>query len=270
MTDLDRVRQPAVAGLFYPGDAAELAAAVRAYLELGTELGAGLDDLGPPRALIAPHAGYRYSGEIAGSAFARLAGGSGKLRVVLLGPAHRLRLSGLALPDAEALATPLGEVEVDGELARRALAQAPVTVEDRAHAGEHSLEVELPFLQLLADELTVLPLVVGVAAPTQVAAVLDAVWDGDDVCVVVSSDLSHYLPYGAARAADRATAERILAGDATLGPEDACGAAPINGLLRSAARRGFEARAIDLRNSGDTAGGSDRVVGYGAFAFYPP
>jgi len=271
VTDYMSVRQPAVAGLFYPADRDELAATVRAHLDVGSALrpAAPVDET--PKAIIAPHAGYDYSGPIAGTAFVALSEASARVRrIVLLGPAHRVLLRGMALPGAGALATPLGEVMVDQELAELAAEFSQVSVDSAAHAEEHSLEVELPFLQLLFGEFTVLPLVVGEAGPREVAAVLDACWGGEETRIVISSDLSHYLPYRDAGVADRATAEKILALDSTLGDYDACGAACANGLLTSARARGMRSELLDLRNSGDTAGDRARVVGYGAFAFHEP
>lgn len=266
MFDTQPVRQPAVAGLFYPGDPGELAATVRAHLEVGSELAGAASD---PKAIIAPHAGYEYSGPIAGTAFAPVADAADRVRrVVVLGPAHREPMRGLALPGASAFATPLGEVELDSELVDRVAALPQVSVNLSAHALEHSLEVELPFLQMILNEFTLLPLVVGDARPEEVAGVLDAVWGGDETLIVISSDLSHYLPYVDAVTADRSTAQRVLALEPTLGPYDACGAGCVNGLLAVARRRGMHCELLDLRNSGDTAGDHSRVVGYAAFAFF--
>jgi hypothetical protein len=142
-----------------------------------------------------------------------------------------------------------------------------VETSDRAHAPEHSLEVHLPFLVAALGRFRLVPVVVGGATPEQMAQLLDEVWGGEETLVVVSSDLSHFLPYAEARERDRGTAQAILALDARLEPEDACGAAPVNGLLVLARRRGLEVELLDLRNSGDTAGGRGQVVGYGSFAF---
>jgi AmmeMemoRadiSam system protein B len=245
-------RAPAVAGSFYPEDAKELAAEVSRLLELASP--------GPaPKALIAPHAAYIYSGPIAASIFKRLAGARIE-RVVLLGPSHFTRLRGLALPQATSFATPLGEVPID--------VVEGFASDAAAHAREHSLEVEVPFLQMMLGKFQLVPLAVGDAAREEVAGALDALWGGGETLIVISSDLSHYLPYAEARAADAATAKEILA----LGrvqPSDACGAAPLNGLLLAARRKEMRAELVDLRNSGDTSGEKRRVVGYGAFAFYP-
>jgi AmmeMemoRadiSam system protein B len=259
------VRRPAVAGLFYPGSAGELRSTVEALLD------AAAADPGPiPKAVIAPHAGYVYSGPTAAAAFRALAAalpGDAPSRVVVLGPAHRVPVRGLALPGADAFATPLGEVPVDTEAAEAVSRLPQVTTFPEAHAPEHSLEVELPFVQMLFPEARVLPIVVGDADEEEVAEVLDLLWGGPETAIVISSDLSHYLPYDVARRVDRETAEEILALEGPLHPRQACGAFPINGLLVAARRRGLTPRLLDLRSSGDTAGDRGRVVGYGAFAF---
>lgn len=254
------LRQPAVAGTFYPGDPRELGALVDALLAGAAER------VGPsPKAIIAPHAGYVYSGPVAASAFALLLRRAQPVsRVVLLGPAHRVRVDGLASPGATVLRTPLGDVRVD--VAALSTIGAPESPE--AHRREHSLEVELPFLQRVAPRASVVPLVVGAATAEEVARALEVVWGGPETVIVVSSDLSHYLPYDVGRVADERTAARIVALDDGLGGDEACGAAPINGLLRVARRRGMRAELVDLRSSGDTAGPRDEVVGYGAFALY--
>jgi AmmeMemoRadiSam system protein B len=261
------VRPAAVAGSFYPGDPSALAA------EVTSHVAAARADAGPkpPKAIIAPHAGYMYSGPIAGSAYARIAPLAGSIRrVVLAGPAHRVYVPGVAIPAAGEFATPLGAVPLDAEAIGIARAFPFVEVSDRAHALEHSLEVHLPFLQSVLSDFRLVPLVVGDAKPQEMAALFEALWGGAETLIVVSSDLSHYLPYEAARRRDGGTARAILGLEGTLVPEDACGAAPINGLLALAQRRGLEAELLDLRNSGDTAGSRDRVVGYGAFAFHEP
>lgn len=256
------VRPAAVAGAFYPGNAIQLAQQVDSLLA-----GAADPHL-RPKALIVPHAGYMYSGPIAASAYAALAGMDPKPhKVVLLGPSHHVGFRGLALPGVHALATPLGLVEVDEglvELTRRFpfVGESPL-----AHKREHSLEVQLPFLQRALGIFTVLPLVVGHASAADVAAVLAQVWGGPETLIVVSSDLSHYLPFDDARVIDAHTAKCIgeLAGE-ELAPEQACGAEPLRGLLLAARQHHLTARLLDLRNSGETAGDRVRVVGYGAFA----
>lgn len=259
---MTRVRNPAVAGAFYPRDAVQLRTMVTALLHAAAH--------GPvPKAVIAPHAGYVYSGPVAASAFARIAHGRDSVhRVVLLGPAHRVGFHGLAVSSADDFATPLGTIPVDKEALAKVLELPHVHVRDDAHTLEHSLEVHLPFLQQTLRDFTLLPLVVGEATPQEVDAVLEAVWDGPETLIVVSSDLSHYHDYETAQALDRATSRAIE----ELRPEDihyehACGRNPINGLLYAARKHGLRATTIDLRNSGDTAGPRDRVVGYGAYIF---
>jgi AmmeMemoRadiSam system protein B len=257
------VRPAAVAGLFYPETAEELGKTLDALLE-GAEPAAAV-----PKALIVPHAGYVYSGAVAARAFRRLRSAAHMLRrVVLLGPSHREWLRGLALPRSRAFATPLGLVRIDAAAAARAAHLPSVLVSDVPHAREHSLEVQLPFLQRLLPEAEIVPIVVGDAAPAEVEAVIEALWGGPETLIVVSSDLSHYHPYDEARALDAGTAAAIVAGRAGLTGEEACGCNAVNGLLRVVRRRGLRAELLDLRNSGDTAGDRDRVVGYGAFGFY--
>jgi hypothetical protein len=262
---MSAIRPTAVAGSFYPGDASALAAEVAAYLAEAAGLPGGAR---APKAIIAPHAGYMYSGPIAGSIYKRLAALRGVVRrVVLAGPAHRVPVRGASVPASSAFASPLGAVAIDAA-AVAALRELPfVEVSDRAHALEHSLEVHLPFLQSVLGEFALVPVVVGDASPREMAALFDLLWGGAETLIVVSSDLSHYLAYDAARGRDRATARAIVGLEARLAPDEACGAAPINGLLQAARAHGLDAEMVDLRNSGDTAGGRDRVVGYGAFAF---
>ena len=260
------VRPAAVAGMFYPGSHAALAANVRDCLvEAATRpRAAGAR----PKALIVPHAGYVYSGPIAAAAYARLAGSHATIRrVVLLGPTHRVAVRGLALPTARAFATPLGEVEVDRKAAALALALPQVVEDDAAHAEEHSLEVQLPFLQAVLDDFRIVPFAVGAATPDEVADVIERLWGGPETLILVSSDLSHYHGYADACALDRGSAEGILALSSALDHEQACGATPINGLALCARRHGLVPELLDLRNSGDTAGDRSRVVGYAAFAF---
>jgi AmmeMemoRadiSam system protein B len=256
------LRPPAVSGSFYPASRSELDALVDDLLAAARERAAGP----APKAIIAPHAGYVYSGPVAASAFARLALRPVIERVVLIGPAHRAYVDGLVGPDARAMRTPLGDVAVDTAALEGA---AGVGASAEAHAREHSIEVELPFLQKIAPAARVVPLLVGRASPAQVGRVLDALWGGDETAVVVSSDLTHYLPYDEGRLRDRATSARVVAlDDAPLSGDDACGAAGINGLLWVARERGLRAEEVDLRSSGDTAGPRDEVVGYGAFCFH--
>src|SRR5512143_1052491 len=256
------IRAPAVAGLFYPGDPRQLEHDVRGFLH----------EARPqpllPKALIVPHAGYVYSGAIAASAYATLKHRTSAIRhVVLLGPTHRVAVRGLALPDAEAFDTPLGRVMLDTE-AMQAIVRLPqVAISAEVHEEEHSLEVQLPFLQCVLDDFTLLPLAVGMASADEVSEVLEAVWGGEDTLIVISSDLSHYLPYAAAQLTDGKTAEDIAKLRQPIDHEHACGGTPISGLILAARKHHLKPHLLDLRNSGDTSGTRDRVVGYAAFAF---
>ncbi|MFZ1536997.1 MAG: AmmeMemoRadiSam system protein B [Chromatiaceae bacterium] len=263
------LRHPNVAGLFYPANARTLETEVRAYVKTG-QVKAGVEGA-PPKALIAPHAGYVYSGPVAGSAYAQLLAGAGAIRrVLLLGPSHRLAFQGLAYSKAHAFLTPLGPVPVDLK-AYQALTDLPqVRSFEAPFEGEHCLEVQLPFLQLILDDFSLVPFLVGEATTTEVAEVLERLWGGDETLIVVSSDLSHFLDYASAQRLDRATSQAITNLDpAAIGDDQACGRNPVKGLLQAARRHGLQGRLLDLRNSGDTAGSHDRVVGYGAFAFTP-
>jgi MEMO1 family protein len=260
------IRMPAVAGMFYPGDSSELAH------DLAKMLGTAAHDAperAVPKAIIAPHAGYIYSGPVAASVYTLLAPARKRItRVVLLGPTHRVSVRGLALPGCRAFATPIGAVEIDKEALDTLRALPQVVVSPEAHALEHSLEVHVPFLQTVIERFTLVPLAVGHASVQDVAAVLDVLWGGPETLIVVSSDLSHYLPYNDAQAVDRATAAAILELATDISHEQACGATPVTGLTHLARSRGLKPELIDLRNSGDTAGDKSRVVGYGSFAFY--
>jgi len=258
-------RPAAVAGMFYPDDPIELE---RTLTDLLASAGAAAPAR-PPKALIVPHAGYIYSGPVAATAYAQLAALRGRIRrVVLLGPTHRVYVRGLALPEADRFATPLGEIQLDRE-AMRGLADLPqVTRSAAAHQLEHSLEVQLPFLQKVLGDFQLLPLAVGEATADEVAAVLEQVWGGDETLIVISSDLSHFLPDALARKVDGGTVDAILALNPHLNHEQACGATPVNGLLLAARKHGLHPVALDVRNSSDTAGDPDRVVGYAAFAFH--
>ena len=256
------IRKPAVAGLFYSGHARELAETVATMLDKakGTKSP-------PPKALIVPHAGYIYSGPVAAEGYALLLPWRSRYRrVVLLGPAHRVWFKGLAVSGAAAFRTPIGDVTVD-TAAIAALDVACLQISDDPHDGEHSLEVHLPFLQSVLDEFTLVPIVVGDASAEDVEAVIDALWGGPETLIVVSSDLSHYLPYDKAVVIDARTSKAIEELDGTrINHSMACGATPLTGLLLAARRRGLTATTVDLRNSGDTAGGRGEVVGYGAWA----
>ena len=258
-------RRPVAAGTFYPSDRDELARSIeRAFADAVPPP----PDATPPKALIVPHAGYVYSGAVAASAFRRLTLAAERIRrVVLLGPSHRVHVRGMAVPSVDAFDTPLGTVTIDAEL-RDAIRDLPaVVVDDAPHRHEHSLEVELPFLQTVLERFTLLPLSIGDARGEEVAAVLDALWGGPETLIVVSTDLSHDHHYDDAVGLDLRTAAAIVAADAdAISERDACGSRPLHGLLRAAAARSLRVEQIDLRNSGDTAGDRHRVVGSGAFA----
>jgi len=257
------VRPAAVAGYFYPADPLALRRSVATYL---AHADAPDPEAATPKAIIAPHAGYRYSAPIAATAYAALASARGAVqRVVLAGPAHRALVDGVAVSTAHAFAMPLGPVEVDAEARDQALARPGVEVDDNAHAPEHSLEVHLPFLHEALGEVKVLPLLAGRAEV--LADVLDTLWDGTTTSIVVSTDLSHFLDDRSAKAIDRRTAAAIVERRSDdIRPEHACGATAVRGLLMAADRHGLGVRLLDLRTSADTAGEPSRVVGYGAFA----
>ncbi|MCP5090479.1 MAG: AmmeMemoRadiSam system protein B [Gammaproteobacteria bacterium] len=257
------IRTPAVAGQFYSGNAAELSATVATLLDEAQD-----KDTPAPKALIVPHAGYIYSGPVAASAYARLRPYRDQYqRVVLLGPCHRTPVRGIALCSADAYRMPMGDVPLDKSAIGR-LNIPGVELFDESHRYEHSLEVHLPFLQTVLGEFEVVPIVVGDAAPELVSEVLDALWGGPETLIVVSSDLSHYLPYEDARAVDAVTCRAIEDLDAGwINHDMACGATPVRGLLIAAKRHGLVVTTLDLRNSGDTAGDRDNVVGYGAWMF---
>jgi MEMO1 family protein len=262
-----KVRPPAVAGAFYPGNPEHLAQTIDQLLDSAPK-----SEGGTPRALIVPHAGYQYSGLTAAAAYARLRGLEPRpRRIVLLGPAHRVAIKGLALPDAAGLATPLGTLPVDEEGVAALTGLPQVSTSSAPHAEEHSLEVQLPFIQRVLPGIPVVPLVVGSATAEQVAEVIERLWDREGTLPIVSSDLSHYLRYQRARTVDQRTARAILDLEAeSLDTDMACGAIPVSGLLLAARRRGLKVQKLDMRNSGDTSGDRDRVVGYGAFAFISP
>ncbi|MDP2963591.1 MAG: AmmeMemoRadiSam system protein B [Sulfurimicrobium sp.] len=264
---MKEVRPAAVAGAFYPGEPGVLKHDIQAMLAAV----AAHADAAPPKALIVPHAGYIYSGPIAASAYARLIPLHQQVtRVVLLGPVHRVPVRGLALPGVDSFETPLGIIALDQQAMTR-VASLPQVVESfPVHAWEHSLEVQLPFLQMVLDDFSLVPLAVGDATPEEVAEVLEQLWGGPETLIVISSDLSHYLPYDVAKRVDSETAQAILALAAPVSHEQACGGTPVNGLLLAARHHHLKPHLLDLRNSGDTSGGRSRVVGYGAFAFEEP
>jgi AmmeMemoRadiSam system protein B len=258
------IRAPAVAGMFYPGESQALKNDVLALLEAVPPA----PTFGLPKAIVVPHAGYIYSGPIAASAYARLVPYAKNIRrVVLLGPSHRVAVRGLAVPHAISFATPLGNVPLDTEAIAAARKLPQVILHDAAHAQEHALEVQLPFLQQVLGDFSLVPFSVGFATPDEVAEVLELLWGGPETLIVISSDLSHYHSHADATRRDRHTAEDILHLRLLLDQEQACGATPINGLIEVAQRRGLKPQLLDLRNSGDTAGDHARVVGYASFAF---
>lgn len=262
---MQTTRAPAVAGMFYPARAAELHSQVQTFLN---QIPVPAEP--PPKAIIAPHAGYIYSGPIAASAYARLSAARNLItRVVLLGPSHRVGFRGIAVSSMTAFATPLGVIPIDQEAVEQVRQLPEVGFLEQAHAQEHSLEVHLPFLQEVLGAFNLVPLVVGDARPPQVGAVLEALWGGPETLIVISSDLSHYHDYQTARTIDRETSsaiENLRFEDISY--EQACGRNPVNGLLWVARRKGLRCETLDLRNSGDTAGTRDQVVGYGAYAFH--
>ncbi len=261
---MSHVRQPAVAGSFYPDSPSALARAVDGYIAAARPC-----PCASLRALVMPHAGYPYSGPIAGSAARCLAAQADRLRtIVLIGPAHRVWVSGVAASSASAFRTPLGDVPTDSEVTSVCTAVSGVAVVDAAHGREHCLEVELPFLQRALPRCAVLPLLCGRGSDDVVEDVLEAVWDAPGVLPVISTDLSHYEPYSVARRIDGQTAAAVLELEpGRIADENACGAPALRALCRVAKRRGCLATTLDLRSSGDTAGGRSEVVGYGAFAF---
>lgn len=259
------VRAAAVAGLFYPRDAGDL---IRSLESMLAEAARVIPWLGAPKALLVPHAGQVYSGPVAASAYAPLARLRDRIRrVVVLGPSHHVPLSGLALPGASAFDTPLGRVPVDGEAVDLLSALPQVSQSPAAHAQEHAIEVQLPFLQQTFETFQLVPLVVGQTPPEAVAEVLEALWGGPETLIVVSSDLSHYLTYDQAREKDRQTCALIADLELLSSHDQACGASALNGLLVSARAHRLSPHLLDLRSSGDTAGDPRRVVGYASFAF---
>lgn len=264
------IRSAAVAGQFYPDRAQDLVATVSAMLDA---VPMPPVEVPPPKAIIAPHAGYVYSGPVAASVYKRLLPLRGRVRrVVLLGPSHRVAFRGMALSSADVWQMPDGPVMLDRAGAELAATVPGVIVEDRAHRQEHCLEVHLPFLRaVLGNDFALLPVVIGQAEPAQVEALLAALWGGPETLIVISSDLSHYLSYTVARQRDSLTAQAIERLDESdLGFEDACGRLPVAGLLRLARAKGLSVERVDLRSSGDTAGPRDQVVGYGAWVFTEP
>lgn len=263
---MQHVRMPAAAGTFYPDQQEALLSSVRSLLLSA----ASPTDALPlaPKALIVPHAGYVYSGPTAALAYSQLARVRAVIkRVVLIGPVHRVPIRGLALPGVERFRTPLGDVALDQEAMASIAAMPQVETNTAAHAQEHSLEVQLPFLQRVLDDFKLVPLAVGNTQAAEVAQVLEALWGGPETLIVVSSDLSHFRPYASAQTFDRATVQSIMAAEPTLTHEQACGATPINGLLLTVPRHQLQPKLLGLCNSGDTGPDRSRVVGYASWAF---
>ncbi|MCP5145817.1 MAG: AmmeMemoRadiSam system protein B [Gammaproteobacteria bacterium] len=261
-------RAAAVAGMFYPRDPQVLDAAISRYLTDATMAlhGSSVARDAQIKALIVPHAGYQYSAPIAATAYSRVAAFASRItRVVLLGPAHRVHLRGMAIPTVDRFEVPGGAIDLD-QNAIALLKSLPGVVEsDLAHRDEHCLEVQLPFLRAVLHDFKLVPVVVGACPRERVAAVLEALWGGDETLIVISSDLSHYLPYSQAQAHDARTSHAIVNRSQVLTGEDACGAYALNGLMEVARRHDLHVTALDVRNSGDTAGDKSRVVGYGAY-----
>ncbi|MAI11603.1 MAG: hypothetical protein CBD27_05975 [Rhodospirillaceae bacterium TMED167] len=266
--DESLVRQPAVAGTFYPSNPTELAATVQFYLSQAKEK-IGTACLIPPKAIIVPHAGYVYSGLTAAAAYNSLRMQSDKItRVIMMGPCHRVGIAGLALPSTQAFSTPLGSVPVDTDATAKIIRLDQVKIFNETHKNDHALEVHLPFLQTILTSFSIVPLIVGQAAPSDVAEVLDLLWGGEETLILISSDLSHYQSYKDAQKVDDFTRQAIEQLDAqALGDQQACGRHSIKGLMEVARKRGLRVSTADVRNSGDTAGAKDKVVGYGSWLF---
>lgn len=259
-----KARPAAVAGMFYPDDPEELRGLIDEFLDQS-------ETTSPvPKGIIVPHAGYIYSGVVAAKAYASIKPAHETIkRVVLLGPAHRVYVRGMALSSATEFSTPLGTIPIDLTLSKELDKLPYVQTLDSAHAQEHSLEVQLPFLQSTLDDFSLLPIVVGEASPQEVKEVLQLLWGKEDTLIVISSDLSHYHDYETASEIDASTSEAIKHMDLeNIGPNQACGCVPMSGLLEIARQTGMQIQQLDLKNSGDTAGPRDRVVGYGAYAVY--
>ncbi|HNZ56440.1 MAG TPA: AmmeMemoRadiSam system protein B [Methylophilaceae bacterium] len=258
------VREAAVAGTFYPSDKQALVRQIEALMQAV----APAKSQASPKAMIVPHAGYIYSGQTAAIAYAYLKPFRHFIkRVVLLGPVHRVPVRGLALPNADTFATPLGSVALDHAAIAAISHLKQVVVSAPAHALEHSLEVQLPFLQTVLADFKLVPLAVGDATAAEVAEVLDLLWGGPETLILVSSDLSHFLPYTLAQTVDKTTIQNILNLDSTISHQQACGGTPVNGLTLSAKRHHLKPMLLDLCNSGDTGGDKQRVVGYAALTF---
>ena len=267
-SNVNQIRHPAVAGMFYPADSHILQKDIHRYLDENDIPIHTFKSV--PKAIVVPHAGYVYSGPIAATAYKYLIPLKDKInRVVLLGPSHQVAFKGLAVPESDTFNTPLGNISIDRE-AIKLLSDLPQVIEsDVAHRDEHSLEVQLPFLQEILDEFSLIPLVVGDADRNDVAEVINRLWGDEHTLIVISSDLSHYHSYNEAIEMDQHTSEAIahLQPD-LIGYDDACGRNGLKGMITVAQQKSLNVEILDVRNSGDTAGSKDRVVGYGAYAFY--
>jgi AmmeMemoRadiSam system protein B len=263
-TETMQCRPPAVAGAFYPGDPLELSAMV-------SELLVAADPTSlprRPRALVVPHAGYIYSGGVAAQGYSRLEPFAGEIRrVILLGPNHRVPLAGIAAPDVSCFRTPLGDIDIDQKMISQLADKGLLQINSLPHENEHCLETQLPFLQKLLSDWQLVPLIVGETAVDDVSALLDEVIHDPDNLVIISSDLSHFHEYHEAQRIDSHTSELIETLQPVVHPQQACGAFPLNGLLQLAGSMGLKVITLDRKNSGDTAGGKDQVVGYGCYAF---
>ena len=262
---MTQIRQPAVAGMFYPADKQLLKDDIHQYLNQ-----ASIEQQEHLKAIVVPHAGYMYSGPIAAAAFKQLIPFKDTIkRVVLLGPSHRVAFSGLAVPQSDIFNTPLGEIQIDQKGIQLLLDLPQVVISEQAHRDEHSLEVQLPFLQEILDEFTLIPLVVGDAERNEVAEVINRLWGDQHTLIVISTDLSHYHSYNEAKQRDQATSDAIINLKPDLiGYEDACGRNGLKGMMTVAEEKNLSIDILDLRNSGDTAGDKSRVVGYGAYVVH--
>jgi len=258
------IRPAAVADIFYTANGTELAAQVSDFMDADEVTNI------VPKALIVPHAGYIYSGGTAGKGFALVKKLTAAVnKIVLIGPCHRVWIQGLAIPDCQYFETPLGKIEVDSKTLNELVKFPQVTISDQAHAQEHSLEVQLPFLQSIFDQFKLIPLVAGEVSEDAFIEVLEYLWGGEETLIVISSDLSHFLDYDAAVAIDNKTSQAIESFEAgSINSDMACGSAGIKALLSLAKNKNLHVKTIHQCNSGDTAGDKDRVVGYGTYAIY--
>ena len=262
---MNKIRQPAVAGMFYPADKQSLKNDIHQYLNK-----VSVEQKENPKAIVVPHAGYIYSAPIAASAFKQIIPYKDKIkRVVLLGPSHRIAFTGLAVPESDVFNTPLGNIPIDQKSIQLLSGLPQVIVSDQAHRQEHSLEVQLPFLQEILGEFSLIPLVVGDADRFEVAEVINRLWGDEHTLIVISTDLSHFHEYNEAKQLDRATSDAIVNLKPDLiGYDDACGRNGLKGMMTVAEEKNLSVDILDLRNSGDTAGDKNRVVGYGAYVFH--